>query len=116
MIDLCKLRLQDRVYAGVNKKLIITLTRGILMLTIKQLRKKIDAIDLAIIKKLSARQKISIKIGKIKNQSRKKVIDDKREIKLMHLYEKLSNKYQLQEDFIKRLFKIIITHSRKAQK
>lgn len=86
------------------------------MLTIKQLRKKIDDIDSAIIKKLSARQKLSIKIGKLKNKSGQKVIDVKREIKLMHLYKNLSNKYQLQEDFVKRLFTLIIKNSRKVQK
>ncbi len=86
------------------------------MLTIKQLRKKIDNIDSAIIKKLSTRQKLSMKIGKLKNISGKKVFDAKREIKLMHLYETLSSKYQLEEDYIKRLFKIIINNSRKMQK
>jgi len=85
------------------------------MLTIKQLRKKIDAIDLAIIKKLSARQKISIKIGKLKIKGGDNIIDVKREMKLMHLYETLSNKYQLQQNYIKRLFKIIIINSRKMQ-
>lgn len=86
------------------------------MLTIKQLRKKIDEIDSSIIKKLSARQKLSIKIGQLKNKTGHKVIDVKREIKLMHLYETLCNKYQLQEDFVKRIFKIIINNSRKMQK
>jgi chorismate mutase len=86
------------------------------VLTIKQLRKKIDAIDASIIKKLSARQKLSIKIGKLKNKSGNKIIDAKREVQLMHMYETLSNKYQLQEDYIKRLFKIIISTSRKVQK
>lgn len=86
------------------------------MLTIKQLRKKIDAIDSSIIKKLSARQKLSIKIGKLKNKSGDKIIDAKREIKLMHLYETLSHKYHLQEAFVKRVFKIIINNSRNMQK
>ncbi len=86
------------------------------MLTIKQLRKKIDAIDSSIIKKLSDRQKLSIKIGKLKNKTGNKVLDVKREMKLMRLYESLSHKYQVQENYIKRLFKIIIHHSRKIQK
>jgi|HubBroStandDraft_4_1064222.scaffolds.fasta_scaffold768008_2 chorismate mutase len=92
------------------------LVEVLVMLTIKQLRKKIDAIDSSIIKKLSVRQKLSIRIGKLKSKSGKKVFDAKREIKLMHLYEALSNQYQLEEDYIKRLFKIIINNSRKMQK
>ena len=66
------------------------------MLTIKQLRKKIDNIDASIIKKIAARQKLSIQIGKLKNKSGDKVVDVKRETKLMHRYETLAKKYQLQ--------------------
>ena len=86
------------------------------MLTIKQLRKKIDDIDASIIKKISARQKLSKKIGKLKILSGDNIVDVKREMKLMHLYETLAKKYQLQEAFIKRIFKTIIMQSRKLQK
>ena len=58
------------------------------MLTIKQLRDKIDKIDANIIKKLSQRKILSIKIGKIKSTFGKKVIDNKREEKLILRYEK----------------------------
>lgn len=86
------------------------------MLTIKQLREKIDKIDADIIRKISQRKILSIKIGKIKSKFGTKVIDNKREEKLMLRYEKLCLEYELQSTFIKKVFKIIITNSRELQK
>ncbi|OGT46991.1 MAG: chorismate mutase [Gammaproteobacteria bacterium RIFCSPHIGHO2_12_FULL_41_15] len=86
------------------------------MATIKQLREKIEVIDSAIIKKIAIRQKLSKQIGQLKNKAGKEILDNKREEALMHLYENLSAQYQLQESFIKRIFKIIITHSRRLQR
>ena len=86
------------------------------MLTIAQLRKKIEKTDATIIKKLAERKKLSKKIGLLKAQSGKNVFDDKREKKLMSFYENLSTQYQLSPRFIQRLFKMIITDSRKLQK
>jgi chorismate mutase len=86
------------------------------MLTIKQLRDKIDKIDANIIKKLSQREILSRKIGKLKSKLNKKIIDNKREETLIRRYEKLCSKYQLKSFFIKKLFKLIIVNSRKLQK
>ena len=86
------------------------------MLTIKQLRDKIDKIDTDIIKKISQRRVLSIKIGKIKSKIDKKVIDKKREEKLILRYEKLCLEYKLQSSFVKKIFKIIIANSRGLQK
>lgn len=85
------------------------------MTTIKELRKKIDAIDDAIIKKIAQRNALVIKIGKIKHQTNSKVLDTKREEQLIARYEKLSLTYSLKADFIKRLFKMIIANSRQLQ-
>ncbi len=86
------------------------------MLTIKQLRDKIDKTDADIIKKLSQRKTLSIKIGEMKSKLGKKVINNKREKELMLRYEKLCLEYKLQATFIKKLFKIIIANSRELQK
>ncbi len=86
------------------------------MLTIEQLRKKINKIDAAIIKKLAERQKFSKQIGKLKDISGKSVIDIEREKELIDYHENLSAKYHLQEKFVKRLFRIIIGYSRGLQK
>ncbi len=85
-------------------------------MTIKQLRDRIDKIDGDIIKKLSQRKKISLKIGKIKAGHHKKIVDPTREEKMFIRYEKLCTEYDVQSDFIKKLFKMIISNSRKLQK
>lgn len=86
------------------------------MITIQKLRYKIDKIDADIIKKLSQRKNLSIQIGHIKSQCAKQVIDNKREEKMFIHFEKLCSEYQLHPSFIKKLFKIIISNSRKLQK
>ena len=91
------------------------MTRSI-VLTIKQLREKIDKIDADIIKKLSQRKKLALKIGKLKSKSEKSVIDKKREQQLINYYKKLCVKYNLQPQFVLKIFKLIIVNSRKLQK
>lgn len=86
------------------------------MQTIKRLRSQIDRIDENIIKNLAKREKMVIRIGQLKSKSSKKIIDTDREHYLMHLYEKLSLAYALKPSYVKRLFKIIITNSRKLQR
>jgi chorismate mutase len=86
------------------------------MLTIKKLRAKIDKIDADIIKKLSQRKTLSVKIGKLKSSFDGKIIDREREKKLIIRYEKLCAEYQLQPALVKKLFKIILADSRKLQK
>ena len=83
---------------------------------IKQLRDKIDKIDAGIIKKLAQRKALSLKTGKLKAKSDKKVLDVQREAALMLRYEKLCAEYQLDAIFVKKIFKIIITNSRTLQK
>ncbi len=91
------------------------MTRSI-VLTIKQLRDKIDKIDADIINKLSQRKNLSLKIGKIKSKNEESVIDKKREQQLINYYEKLCAKYKLQPKFVQKIFKLIIVNSRKLQK
>jgi chorismate mutase len=86
------------------------------MTTLKQLRHRIEKTDAAIIKKLAVRIKLVKQIGALKAKTGKKVFDPTREKKLRDFYDKLSVQYQIQPNFIKRLFKNIITYSRKLQK
>jgi chorismate mutase len=86
------------------------------MPTISELRQRIDKIDSQIIKKLSQRKKISIQIGKIKSQAGKNIFDSKREEKMFLHFEKLSIQYNLNFNMVKKLFKMIISNSRKLQK
>ena len=79
------------------------------------LRKKIDAVDSAIVRKLAERKKLSAQVGTLKAKFSMAVKDPKREQALMKLYERLSKQYQLHPDFVKHVFKTIIVQSRKLQ-
>lgn len=85
------------------------------MTTIEELRIKINELDESIIKKLSERKQIAIEIGKIKSSQDIDVTDNKREEELMRFYEKLADQHQLQPEFVKKLFTIIIANSRGLQ-
>jgi len=110
---------QYNAYAKqIRKKFIhqlLQIERRLIMQNLEQLREKIDVIDAAIIKKLAERQKLARRIGKFKaaNNIPLKI---RPENKPAAAYEKLCEQYDLSPDFVKRLFKIIITHSRKQQK
>ncbi|KTC82298.1 chorismate mutase [Legionella cherrii] len=86
------------------------------MPTLEELRKQIEQADACIIEILAKRQELSKQIGALKSQEGKKVLDRSREKQLFEYYDHLSKQYHLQEEFINRLFKIIISNSRKVQK
>ncbi len=85
------------------------------MLTIEQLRKKIEYTDVCIIKKLAEREALTKQIGQLKIKEGTEIIDLSREKELFELYGCWCKKYKLQQAFVKRLFKTIINHSRKVQ-
>lgn len=85
------------------------------MSTIEQLREQIEQADAVIIETLSKRQELSKQIGQLKLNRGREIIDLTREKKLFEFYEDLSERHHLQQTFVKRLFKLIIAHSRKVQ-
>ncbi|KTD53801.1 chorismate mutase [Legionella santicrucis] len=86
------------------------------MCTLEELRKQIEQTDAYIIEKLAQRQELAKQIGEIKSKIGKKIVDHQREKKLFLYYEELSTQYHLQQEFVTRLFKIIISNSKKVQK
>jgi chorismate mutase len=86
------------------------------MITIEQLREQIKQTDVNIIELLAKRQELSKQIGQLKLTQGKAIIDLSREKTLFDFYEKLSEHYKLQQSFVKRIFKIIISYSRMVQK
>lgn len=86
------------------------------MLTIDELRRKIEQTDALIIKKLAERRTLAQHIGQLKLEEGKEIIDLSQEQKLFNFYEKLCKKHHLQTSFIKKLFRIIIDYSREVQK
>ena len=86
------------------------------MHTLEELRKQIEQTDADIIEILAKRQELSKQIGALKSKEGKKITDRSREKQLFEYYEHLSEQYHLQQEFIYRVFKIIIANSRKVQK
>jgi chorismate mutase len=84
--------------------------------TLEELRKQIEQTDACIIEILAKRLELSKQIGALKSKEGKKIVDRSREKQLFEFYEHLSKQYHLPEEFINRLFKIIILNSRKVQK
>lgn len=85
------------------------------MLTIEQLRKKIEETDTSIIEKIAEREELSKQIGQLKLAVGANVIDHSREEILFEIYMSLCEKHKLPHIFITELFKMIINHSRKIQ-
>lgn len=86
------------------------------MYTLEELRKQIEQTDAYIIEKLAIRQELAKQIGEIKSRNGTKIVDRAREEQLFHYYAELSHHYHLQQEFVNRLFKIIIANSKKVQK
>jgi chorismate mutase/prephenate dehydratase len=80
------------------------------------IRKKIDKIDSAIIKKLAIRQKLVMTIGRIKIKSGIQIQDIIREKQQKNLYRELSRQLNLDPRYINQIFHLVITHSRELQK
>jgi chorismate mutase len=85
-------------------------------MSLETLRGKIDKIDADIIKSIAQRDNVSKKIGQLKTQLNIKVMDKNRENQLMLYHKGICVKYQLSPDLIQRIFKLIITNSKRLQK
>ncbi len=85
------------------------------MLTIEQLREKIEQTDTHIIEKLAERQELAKQIGQLKLEEGRDIIDHSQEKRLFEFYDQLCEKHNVQKAFVKKLFKIIIAYSRGVQ-
>jgi chorismate mutase len=84
-------------------------------LNLNALRKEIEDIDKIIIESLAKRVNISSKIGEIKKEMGIQIYDSEREKNLNSFYHELSLKFNLDPEFIIKIFKIIIKNSRNIQ-
>lgn len=82
---------------------------------LEALRTEINQIDQEIIKLLAARQKRIMAIGSIKAKTGLQVRDASREAQLMKSYKELSGQYDLNAEYVQRVFKIILHYSRQSQ-
>ncbi len=85
------------------------------MTPLEKFRKQIDKIDCQIINLLSKRTKISKKVGDYKKKNNLKLQDKKREALIFKKIETLSKKYNINKNYINKLFKLILKHSKEIQ-
>ena len=78
-------------------------------------RKQIDEINSEIIRLLGKRMDLVKMIGKFKKQNGVKILDEKREKEIFKRLREEAKKEKLNEDFINKLFKLVIKNSRKVQ-
>ena len=85
------------------------------MKTLTQLRKEIDTTDKEIIKQIRKRNKIVLEIGKIKKIKKLNIEDKNREKQQKQKIEELAKKNEINPEFLKKMFKLIITNSKEQQ-
>jgi len=83
---------------------------------IKFLRRKIDRITEKIIKLIAERRKVVLEIGRIKEEKRIPILDQKREKESMFKVKKLSKENKIPSALIEKITKILIENGRRLQK
>ena len=78
-------------------------------------RKKIDELDLKLVKLLNQRSQCAIEIGKLKHKSNIEIYDPRREQEVIGRVWKEANG-PLSKEAVKRLFERIIDESRRAER
>ena len=82
---------------------------------IAKCRKKIDEIDLELVKLLNQRSQCAIEIGKLKHELNIEIYDPRREEEVISRVWKEANG-PLSKEAVKRLFERIIDESRRAER
>jgi len=80
------------------------------------LRKRINKIDNGIISLLSQRQEVSKLVGLYKKQNNIAIHQPKRELELLEKISLISIKNKIDPVFVKKIFKLILIHSKQVQK
>lgn len=82
---------------------------------LEQLRAQIDKIDNELLSLLAKRQTVVKQVGEYKQKHNIQVFDAAREEYLYKFHKRLSAKYSLSFEFIKELFEMIMTESKRTQ-
>jgi len=83
--------------------------------TIEELRKEIDGIDTVLVESLAKRRSIVLDLARIKKENGIKIFDPSRERELKERITKRAVDLGLDEDFVLKLYDIILEKSKKEQ-
>ena len=85
-------------------------------INLDMLRNRINKIDNGIISLLSQRQEVSKLVGLYKKQNNIAIHQPKRELELLEKISLISIKNKIDPVFVKKIFKLILIHSKQVQK
>ncbi len=83
---------------------------------LEQIRKKINKIDHEIIHLLASRQACSFAVGKYKKKNGLKIYQPKREQEMLVKNSKLAKKFNVDQNLVTKIFRLIVKDSRNIQK
>ncbi len=84
-------------------------------MTLKQLRKQIDRVDLQLLRLLNRRAGFVLRIGELKKREGRPIFDGQREAEVLRRLKK-SNKGPLPSGSIQQIFHAILQQSRRLEK
>ena len=84
------------------------------MNSLPSLRKRIDRLDLELLRLLNRRAQLALRVGRIKRQRRQPVFDPRRERVLLRQIV-MANRGPLPKESIRAIFRMILRQSRKLQ-
>ncbi len=85
-------------------------------MTLETLRKQIDEINSDLLHLLSKREEISRQIGQLKKERELPIFDRERENEIINSLVKKGVQLHLEPPFVKKVFTLILKHSRKQMK
>ncbi len=85
------------------------------MTNIKNLREQINKLDRELLGKINERFLIVREIGLLKKEADQDIFDEDRESELLDLYNNWAEELELDQEFIKKIFELILSQSKKEQ-
>lgn len=83
---------------------------------LNNIREEIDKVDTEIVKLLSKRQSLVLKVAKIKHSQKLPLTHTKREEEILSRMKKIAKKLHIHDQFIQKIYKLIFTESKKVQR
>ncbi len=79
-------------------------------------RRLVDRIDSKLVTLIKIRQQLSEAIGKIKKRNDLNVVNSEREREILDRIASIARKKKLDEDFMQKIYRLILKQSRKIQR
>jgi chorismate mutase len=81
----------------------------------EKIRQRIDNIDKKIVELLCQRDKCAIQLAKIKSEKKIRIFQPLREREVLAKVREHANRYQMDEEYVAKLYNLIIDNSKRLQ-